>query len=145
MHVIYSDPDVMRHVGYGPVRGMAESAQMLRAYADHERRHGFSFWAVVERATGAVIGDAGLYTSGAGEIELGYTLARDAWGKGYATEAARACLDVAFGSLGADEVIALADLPNAASHHVLEKLGFVRDGTRRAFGREHALFRLRRA
>jgi ribosomal-protein-alanine N-acetyltransferase len=144
IHRVYSDPEVMRWVGTGPVADRSTSERMLAGYAVHQRGHGFSFWAVVENASGALIGDAGLHRTATGEVELGYTLGRAWWGRGYATEAARAWLAAAFGELGIDEVIALAEPPNAASLHVLEKLGLRRDGTRTAFGREHLLYRIRR-
>jgi RimJ/RimL family protein N-acetyltransferase len=127
IHAVYADPDVMRWVD---------------SYSAHQRAHGFAFWAVLERESGALIGDAGLHSTVVGEVELGYTLAKSAWGRGYATEAAGAWIQAAFGELGIREVIALAEPPNRASVHVLEKLGFRRDGGRLAFGREHLLFRI---
>ena len=142
-HRIYSDLEVMRYVGHGPVRRKSETRGMLAAYAAHQAAHGYSFWAVVERERGALIGDAGLFLSqGIGpEVEVGYTLARSAWGRGYATEAARACLDAAFGPLGLDEVIALVVPDNARSLRVVARLGMAPDGRRHAYGREHLVFR----
>lgn len=145
IHRVYSDAEVMRWVGTGPVADRATTERMLAGYTAHQRGHGFSFWAVLERASGALIGDAGLHRTAAGEVELGYTLGREWWGRGYATEAGRAWLAAAFGELGIEEVIALAEPPNAASQHVLEKLGLRRDGTRVAFGREHLLYRITRS
>jgi [ribosomal protein S5]-alanine N-acetyltransferase len=142
-HRIYSDPEVMRYVGHGPVRGQNETRGMLAAYAAHQAAHGYSFWAVVERESGALIGDAGLFLSQSigPEVEVGYTLARSAWGRGYATEAAHACLDAAFGPLGLDEVIALVVPENARSLRVVARLGMAPDGRRHAYGREHLVFR----
>jgi ribosomal-protein-alanine N-acetyltransferase len=145
IHAVYSDPEVMRWVGTGPVADPGASERMLESYAAHQRAHGFSFWAVEERSSGALLGDAGLHRTVGGEVELGYTLGRAWWGRGYATEAARAWLDAAFGKLGIEEVVALAEPPNAASLRVLEKLGLRREGTRTAFGREHLLYRIRRS
>jgi ribosomal-protein-alanine N-acetyltransferase len=139
MHAVYSDPVVMRYVGNGPVTSLAATETMLRDYIDHQERRGFSFWAVVHRESGAVIGDAGLY--GRDEVELGYTLASAWWGQGYATEAARACLDAAFGAHGLPEVIALAEPGNPASGRVLEKVGMTPIGARLAYGREHVVHR----
>jgi ribosomal-protein-alanine N-acetyltransferase len=144
IHSIYADPEVMRWVGTGPVPGRTMTERMLDGYAAHQRAHGFSFWAVVENATNTLIGDAGLHRTAAGETELGYTLAKSAWGRGYATEAASAWVDAAFTQLDIDEVIALAEPPNRASLHVLEKAGLRRNGTRTAFGREHLLYRITR-
>ena len=139
IHAVYSDPEVMRYVGNGAVSSLAATEKMLRDYVDHQRRRGFSFWAVVHRESGELIGDAGLY--GGDEVELGYTLARAWWGRGYATEAARAWLDAAFGAHGLREVVALAEPGNPASGRVLEKVGMTRAGTRVAYGREHVVYR----
>jgi [ribosomal protein S5]-alanine N-acetyltransferase len=139
---VYGDPEVMRHVGEGHAVDLAGAETMLAEYIEHQRRHGYSFWAVVERASGALIGDAGLYSADA-EVELGYTLGRAWWGRGYATEAAQACLDAAFGELGLRSVIAVADPANPASARVLEKLGFAEEPPRIAYGRMHRTFRAR--
>jgi RimJ/RimL family protein N-acetyltransferase len=144
MHRIYSDPEVMRYVATGPAANLAATERLLRDYGIHQRAHGFSFWGVVERTSGTLIGDAGLYRAPSGEVELGYTLAVAAWGHGYATEAATAWLGAAFGSLGIAEVIALAEPANEASLRVLEKAGMRRTGERSAFGRPHVVFRIQR-
>jgi RimJ/RimL family protein N-acetyltransferase len=144
-HAVYSDPEVMRYVATGPMADLLMTQRLLEDYDAHQRRLGFSFWAVIERSSGTLIGDAGLYRTPAGEVELGYTLGVPWWGRGYATEAAGRWLSVAFGELGLDEVIALAEPANVASLHVLDKLGMRRDGERIAFGRPHMVYRGRPA
>jgi RimJ/RimL family protein N-acetyltransferase len=144
VHRIYSDPDVMRYVATGPMATLAVTERLLQDYNAHQRRLGYSFWAVIERATGDLIGDSGLYRTPSGEIELGYTLGVPWWGRGYATEAASRWLDCAFLELGVAEVVALAEPANLGSLHVLEKLGMRRAGERIAFGRPHAVFRTQR-
>ena len=109
---VYGDPEVMLEVGEGRPADAPTVAQMVRAAVDHQARHGYSVWALAERESGELIGDAGLYRRG-DEVELGYTLGHAWWGKGYATEAARACLDAAFGDAGLTEVIALVTPANA--------------------------------
>ena len=141
MHAIYSDPEVMRYVATGPMTDIAVTERLLDDYSAHQQRHGFSFWAVFERSTGALIGDSGLYRTPAGEVELGYTLGARWWGRGYATEAAGRWVSVAFEELGITEIVALAEPANVGSLRVLEKLGMRRDGERLAFGRPHAVFR----
>src|SRR4051794_5256205 len=134
----------MRYVATGPMTDLAVTERLLDDYAAHQQRHGFSFWAIFERASGALIGDSGLYRTPAGEVELGYTLGVEWWGRGYATEAAGHWLAVAFGELDLPEVAPLAGRANAASAHVLDKLGMRRDGERIAFGRPPAVFRASR-
>jgi RimJ/RimL family protein N-acetyltransferase len=146
IHAIYADPEVMRHVGHGAHRTIAETSTALRTYAEILKQRGYSFVAVTERAGGALVGDAGLHPlAGRGpDIELGYTLARAVWGRGYATEAARALVAHAFEVLGVERVVAQVEPGNVASRHVLEKLGMTERGTRTAYGRPHLLYAVER-
>jgi RimJ/RimL family protein N-acetyltransferase len=138
--LIYGDPDVMRHVGHGPLADLAATERLLAAYADHQAAHGYGFWAVEDRVTGALLGDAGFEHTVRGETELGYTLARAAWGRGYATEAGELCLAEAR-ELGLPELVGVVDVRNPASIRVLEKLGFSPAGERSAYGRPHLVLR----
>ena len=116
---------------------------MLAAYREHQAEHGFAFWAVSDRASGTLIGDAGLEVTADG-VELGYTLARAWWGQGLATEAARLCVAAAFGPLELPRLLAVADVDNPASARVLTRLGFVEDAEVIAYGRAHRRFVLER-
>jgi RimJ/RimL family protein N-acetyltransferase len=138
--LIYGDPEVMRHVGTGPLADLTATRELLAAYAAHHADHGFGFWAVEERATGALVGDAGLERTLRGEVELGYTLARGAWGRGYATEAGELCVAAAR-ELGLGELVGVVDVGNPGSVRVLEKLGFRPAGERIAYGRPHRVLR----
>ena len=144
VHRAYSDPEVMRYVGRGAVGDLATTEAMVRQYMAHQDAHGFGFWAVVDRATGDVIGDAGLALTLHGEVEMGYTLGRAWWGAGRGTEAAGLCVGAAFGELRIEALRALVEAPNRASRHVVEKLGFHQDGVTVAFDREHIVYRLAR-
>lgn len=143
MHRVYGDPEVMRHVGEGGAVTAEESARMLAAYREHQADHGFAFWAVCDRSTGTLIGDAGLEVTADG-VELGYTLARAWWGRGLATEAARLCVAAAFGPLELPRLLAVADVDNPASARVLTRLGFLEDAEVIAYGRAHRRFVLER-
>jgi ribosomal-protein-alanine N-acetyltransferase len=142
IHAVYADPDVMRYVGHGAHRTPSETARALRGYADSLATRGYGFVAVVERSSGVVVGDAGLHPlAGRGpDIELGYTLARSAWGRGYGTEAARALRDHAFATLGVPRVMAQVEPANDASRRVLEKLGMTVVGERVTYGRPHLVY-----
>ncbi len=140
-HRVYSDEHVMRWVGTGPVVRPQQTEAMLAGYIEHQRRYGFSFWAVLERDSRELIGDAGLYTR-ADQIELGYTLGQEHWGKGYGTEAAAVCVEQAFESLKLVQLEALVRPENAASAGVLRKLGFEDRGREFVHGSPHVLFRL---
>lgn len=142
-HAVYGDPEVMRHVGEGEPATRAATEKMIESYRRHQDLHGFAFWAVIDRGSGQLIGDAGLEVTSDG-VELGYTLARRWWGRGLATEVAALCLKAAFGPLGLTRLVALADAENPASSRVLTKLGFRDAGTVVAYGRPHHRFTLER-
>jgi RimJ/RimL family protein N-acetyltransferase len=140
MLAVYGDPEVMRYSLAGACTAEGSLAR-LHGLIQHEERHGFSKWGVCERASGRLVGDCGIQLlEGGPDVELGFHLRRSAWGQGYATEAARACLAAAFAGLGLDQVIAIVAPGNAASARVLEKIGMQRAGKREALGRTWDLF-----
>ncbi len=109
-------------------KGREATQERLISYA---REHGHTFWAVERKEDNAVLGFCGLKrcTSKGGPIgamEAGWRLREDAWGRGYAKEAAVASLNLAFGQFGAEEVIALTVEGNAASRGLMERLGMRR-------------------
>jgi [ribosomal protein S5]-alanine N-acetyltransferase len=146
IHAVYADPEVMRYVGHGAHRTMAETANALRIYGEVLVRRGYSFLAVTERDGGMLVGDGGLHPLGGQgpDIELGYTLARSAWGRGYATELGGALIEYAFTELKAPRVVAQVEPANRGSRHVLEKLGLTEREVRMAYGRPHLLYAVER-
>jgi [ribosomal protein S5]-alanine N-acetyltransferase len=141
MFRVYGDPDVMRFIPGGALSDQVAVRALLERYAEAHQRQGFSSWAVVDQETGHPIGDAGFgIFEPTGEVELGYTLARDRWGQGYATEAARACLVAGLGQLVAPRIIAVVDAENEASLRVPERIGMKKIETIHAHGRPHVLF-----
>jgi ribosomal-protein-alanine N-acetyltransferase len=137
---LYSDPTAMRFIG-GP-HTYERTRQGIAGYIEHQRTAGYSFWAVEERESGQVIGEAGLYPmNGKGpDIELGYALGTPWWGMGYATEAGAAILRAAFEHLAVPRIVAVAKAENTASLRVLEKLGFRAEGEREAWGSMQRFF-----
>ena len=141
MFDVYGDPEVMRFIPGGALSDIAAVRATLEIHARAQRTQGFSFWAVVERKTGRVIGDAGFgIFEPTGDIELGYTLARNCWGRGYATEAASACLAAGLTQLAPTRIIAVVDEENTASLGVAERIGMARIETVEVSGRPHSLF-----
>lgn len=118
---IYTDPTVMRYI-FGGVRTRQQTATTIAAISDEWHDRGYGRWAVTETATGRLLGMCGFVE----RAELGYILGRFAWGRGIATEAARACLDFGFERLGYDTIGAGALKENSASLRILEKLGMHR-------------------
>ncbi|MER7029206.1 MULTISPECIES: GNAT family N-acetyltransferase [Streptomyces] len=125
-----ADPEVRRHLG-GPLTREESDASVARFRAAFAAR-GYGWWAVEEQAGGAFLGFAGFDLVEEGSlpfhgVEVGWRLARHAWGHGYATEAGRACLDFGFTTLGLTEILALTTAANTRSRAVMERLGMVRD------------------
>ena len=142
--VVYSDDRAMALLG-GP-RDLAGTRAALERSIRQQREDGYSFWPVIERATGTFTGEAGLFplTPGGTDISLGYAFGPDFWGRGYATEASRAVLGEAFGPLGLRRVVAITREGNAGSRNVLRKLGFRQEGSRHVWGAEQLYFVLDR-
>ena len=97
------------------------------ARAEHEQRErGHGMWIVTERATGAFVGEVGLTEqvfAGTRDVEVGYQLRPEFWGRGYATEAATAALAFGRDIVGLERIVALIDPRNVASQRVAAKLG----------------------
>jgi RimJ/RimL family protein N-acetyltransferase len=127
-----TDPEVVRYMSFGP-NSEAETTGFLEtviAGAGTTPRSDFTL-AVTAREIGQVFGGIGLALKNARSAELGYAFRRDAWGRGYATEAARAVVDFGFRELGLHRIYALCFPPNKASAHVMLKLGMRYEGTLR--------------
>jgi RimJ/RimL family protein N-acetyltransferase len=125
---VTNTPAVMRWLGgVATEEGRAAARTRLESY---QRDHGHTFWVVERREDGALLGFCGLKRSNQaggpqGMMEVGWRLREDAWGQGYAKEAAAAALDLAFDRFGADEVIALTVRRNTASWGLMLRLGMV--------------------
>ena len=131
-----ADPEVMCFIGDGRPLTRAQSDELLTRIAAHWRSHGFGLWCVAERsAPERCLGFAGLAVPSflpevMPAVEVGWRLARDGWGRGLATEAARAALDEAFGPLGLASVISIIAEGNERSVRVADKLGMRRGADR---------------
>jgi RimJ/RimL family protein N-acetyltransferase len=124
-----ADPEVMADLG-GPLTRRASDAKLDRYRATFEE-YGFSRLAIEDK-DGSFVGYAGVMPAAydhplAPHYEIGWRLVRSAWGKGYATEAARAALDDVFTRVGLDEVLAYTAIDNLRSQAVMERLKLRRD------------------
>jgi RimJ/RimL family protein N-acetyltransferase len=141
---LHADP------AFSSVFGLALSAEGVKEFLqetrDHWERHGFGLWTLRDRAEGVFVGRCGIRhveIEGADEVELGYALLPEYWGKGLAIEASRVALSIAFGELGLDEVVAFTRPTNVRSRRVMEKLGFRYERDFMYKGMPHVLYRLR--
>ena len=121
-----ADPQVMRF--FPNLLDRAASDALIEMIETRFDRQGFGFWALEVAATGTFIGFAGLNplpdgVPGAGGVEVGWRLPRHAWHYGYATEAARAALGVAFDNMGLPEIWSMTAVLNKPSQAVMRRLG----------------------
>jgi RimJ/RimL family protein N-acetyltransferase len=132
---IFSKPAVMRYLPGGqPIPRERIPAGIERRIQDWETR-GFGLFALEDKATGALIGQAGLFPlEETDEVEVAYLLDEPYWGQGLATEAARACLHFGFEQLHLPRIVAVAVPANRASTRVMEKLGMEYQGLAQHYG-----------
>ena len=127
-----ADPEVMRFLGDRGVLARDDAWRQMAMLAGHWALRGYGMWALEERATGALVGRAGLhYPEGWPEPEIGWALGRPYWGRGLAYESAWAAMNFAFDQLGWARAISLIDPENTRSIRLAERLGehFERDVT----------------
>lgn len=130
---LWSDVEVVRHIGGSPQDAQAVWFRLLR-YAGMWSLLGYGMWVMEDRATGAMIGEAGLLSAARGLPELdgvpeaGWVLGPQAWGRGLATEAMAAVLGWADAHLDGTAIRCIIEPDNAASIRVAAKLGFAAMG-----------------
>ena len=124
-----ADPEVREHLGELLTREQSD-ASVVRFQAEFDRR-GYGWWAVEVLVTGQFIGFTGLDKVEDGMpftgVEIGWRLARSAWGHGYATEAARASLAFGFETLELPEILAVTTATNIRSQAVMRRIGMTRN------------------
>ncbi len=129
-----SDPEVHRFLGNHPYTDIGQSRENIAFIRRQYAEHGIGRWAVVLKEDGTFIGWTGFkrmveaVNGHIHHLDFGYRHARRFWGKGYASEAAKAALEYGVDSLGFTDVYAMTDVGNAGSRRILEKLGFRLDG-----------------
>jgi ribosomal-protein-alanine N-acetyltransferase len=125
-----ADPVVMEHFAEPLTRG--QSDELIRKIEAGFEVNGFGLWALEVRATGEFVGFAGLAVPEfeahfMPAVEIGWRLACSVWGKGYATEAARAALSFGFEEVGLDEIVSFTTPANRRSRAVMERVGMSHD------------------
>ena len=136
---IAADPEVGRFTG--GVQDRAGAWREIALYLGHWELRGFGQWAVVARASGTLIGRAGLwFPEGWPELEVGWVFARSAWGHGYATEAGQAAVDWARSTLGLRRIGSVIAPENTRSIAVAERLGMTFDREESIAGNPAAIY-----
>ncbi len=136
-----SDPDVNEFLGGTKLQNPEALAKRIRFYMSCYESHGFGMCAMIWKPSGEMIGSAGLQPlDGTDEIEVGYSMIKEFWGKGIGTEAARAWLDHGFRNAGLDRIVAVAHTGNLASRRIMEKLGMEYEKAEVHYGAECAFY-----
>jgi RimJ/RimL family protein N-acetyltransferase len=124
-----SHPDVHRYLGNKPVQSIEETRKNIELIRKQYETYKIGRWAAIEKSSGNFIGWSGLKFIVEPENnrthfhDVGYRLAPHYWGKGYATESAKAAIRYGFLEMGLSEIIGTAHIENKASRHALEKCG----------------------
>lgn len=133
-------PEVMRYIGEGRIQTKEQIEHFLAAALAYQEKHSLGFCSVFEKTSGNFIGQAGLFHLGFDdtqqEIELAYRLLPNYWGKGYATDLAKALVDWGFTHLPVNKLVAATHLDNIASQQVLKKAGFIDVGLREWYSKK---------
>ena len=141
LFALFRRREVGRYTG-GPHATADDSRRLIETHQRHQAEHGFALWAIEEREGGRLVGEAGLQLleQRGPEVEIGWVLDPDVWGRGYATEAAGRWLELGFDELGLDRVIATILPDNAASQAVAGRLGMALEGRRHVHDAEHLVY-----
>ncbi|MDQ3021488.1 MAG: GNAT family N-acetyltransferase [Bacteroidota bacterium] len=133
---IYSDEEVMKYIGIGGIINREQVQKSIKAWKNKLYLHwGFGIWALIENVSENLIGHCGFnILKENSEVEIAYLLAKDYWGKGYATEISSATLDYGFNNLNMKRIVALAYPENTASINVITKIGMKSEGVKELFG-----------
>ena len=128
-----ADPVVMEHFFHG-VRTREETANFMARIEQEFERRGFGLWAIEVRGTAPFIGFVGLHEAVfeapfTPAVEVGWRLARQFWGNGYATEAARTAVAFGFDQVGLQEIVSFTNVGNTRSQRVMRRIGMRRDSS----------------
>lgn len=137
------DEDIMRYIGKVGAVPRAIAEERLDRHLACWAERGLGIFGVRERGRASAVGWAGLQPmDGTDEIEVGYAFGKDAWGRGYATETARAIVRWGFETLGLERIVAVAYAENTGSRRVMDKLGMRYEGVRHIYGTDSVYYSL---
>ena len=140
-----ADPMVARYLGDGKTMDRMDAWRAFASHFGHWVLRGYGMWALAKRGEDRMIGRVGfIYPEGWPGFELGWTLARDAWGNGYATEGARCALAHAFDVMKKEKVISVIHPDNAPSIRVADRIGERFDHTEPVRGQERLIYSIAR-
>jgi [ribosomal protein S5]-alanine N-acetyltransferase len=141
LYNIFSDPETMEF--YPAPFSMHKTQGWIKQNIERYQIDGFGLWVVCLKDSNEFLGDCGLVKqqiNGKLEIEIGYHISKEHWSKGYASEAARACMEHGFYQLGLNKLISIIDPRNIASIRVAEKIGFIQEKEVFIFNKNHYIY-----
>lgn len=144
LFALRSDPDVMKYTEKG-VQTREEVQIFLDTTIPYQKRYGYDICCVFEKSSGDFVGQAGLFcTENTGEqsdVEIGYSLHKKYWSKGYGTELVGALIHWGFKHLSVKKLVAFTDPENIASHRILQKCGMINVGTKQGNLTKYEIYR----
>jgi len=134
--LLNGDDDVMRYIRATKTKEECD-VFLKKAIDAYKINPLIGRWAADEKTTGKFVGSFAIIpVEGSEEIQLGYALLKEYWGKGFASELTKSGLAYYFKNTNADHIYAIAEKANVASHNVLLKNGFIHDGIKKEHGKE---------
>ncbi|MBC7911276.1 MAG: GNAT family N-acetyltransferase [Pyrinomonadaceae bacterium] len=141
---IWTDPEVIKFFPPWPLTREKVARSMARSL-ERWRERNFGLWALELKENGNLIGSAGLqHLDNTTEVEVAYILDTPYWGKGFATEAAKAALRYGFTEVGIERIVAITDPQNVSSRHVMEKLGMKYEKVTHFYGVDNVYYAVSR-
>jgi [ribosomal protein S5]-alanine N-acetyltransferase len=132
-----TDPEVNKHLGGARLQNPEAIAKRLRDYLATYEKYGFGACAVIWKESGEMIGWSGLQPlEETGEIEVGYGMIKEFWGKGVGYECARAWLEYGFEKAGLEKIVAVSIPENTGSQRIMEKCGMRYEKTEEHYGEQ---------
>ncbi len=140
-----ADPEVSKYLGGRQLQNADALAKRVEVYIDCTEKFGFGMSAMIWKETGELIGWSGLQPlDGTPEIEVGYGMIKDFWGKGIGYECAKAWLEFGFNEKGLERIVAVAYPENKISWRIMEKLGMHYEKTEEHYGAKCVFYAISR-
>lgn len=143
LYSIFSDAETMKY--YPSSFNLQQTKNWIEKNKQRYREDGFGLWGVYLKESNELIGDCGLVkqiVDGETKVEVGYHIHKKHWSKGYATEAAKGCVEYGFLQLGQEQLISIIDPKNIPSIRVAEKNGFTKEKESFIFNKIHHIYSL---
>ncbi|GIN14506.1 N-acetyltransferase [Shouchella clausii] len=141
LHSMFSDAETMKY--YPAPFSLEKTKNWIQKNRERYEEDGYGLWAVCLKETNELIGDCGLVkqiVEGNREVEIGYHINKKYWSQGYASEAAKGCMEFGLNQLGLNKLISIIDPMNIPSIRVAEKIGFSKEKESFVFNKKHLIY-----